>query len=73
MKGMRTYLECLGITLIIVVITVTFMFTVIAFSEKSCKSLGENTNRVTKYDFWTGCLVEVDGKLIPQENWRNNE
>jgi len=35
-----------------------------------CSFLGDEIGHPTKYRFFTGCYVEVDGKWIPQTAWR---
>lgn len=40
----------------------------------TCKKLGENTNRKSEYHFiGGGCLIEVNGELVPKSVWVNNE
>ena len=38
-------------------------------SKYDCSKLGRNTGRETQYHFWGGgCLVRVNGQLIPSDN-----
>lgn len=44
-----------------------------AFQKEGCSALGLETNRVTKYNWWVGCIVRVNNEYIPVKNWRNYE
>lgn len=35
----------------------------------SCRVLGEQTNRVTKYDIIAGCFIRSDKQYVPVKNW----
>lgn len=41
-----------------------------ASAANACSDTGHMTGRRTVYSFWSGCYVEVNGKLIPSERWR---
>ena len=40
--------------------------------KMKCGNLSENLEIETKYRFFGGsCLLRIDGKWIPEKNWRN--
>lgn len=41
-----------------------------AWNDYTCGQLQAETGHPTKYAPTVGCLVQVDGQWVPQENWR---
>ena len=42
----------------------------LALTAKQCRDLESSTGRYTEWTLWNGCLVEVNDKLVPRDNWR---
>lgn len=67
----------LGLVAVGVSIVIAFMLFVVAgvalftpLAATSCNKLEPDTGIETKYKFWTGCLVKVNDRYIPLDNWR---
>jgi len=35
-----------------------------------CDRTGQEVGRQTEYHFSTGCLIQVNGEMVPLDNWR---
>jgi hypothetical protein len=58
-----------AVILFITVITLIFW----PLYAYDCSRLGRNTGRETQFHFFGGgCLISVNGQLIPSEQWVNN-
>ena len=62
------------VIILIMIIMLILAFTILAdvgVSRFSCGRLSQSTNIETRYSvFGGGCLVKVNDRFIPQENWR---
>jgi hypothetical protein len=66
-----------GISIVIVIVMVFFVFIWgmfqlrISFDRKACESVESTAGIESKYvGYYEGCYVKIDGKFIPQNNWR---
>lgn len=41
-----------------------------ACSEFKCEDIESNSGIKTKFSWWTGCYVKVQGRWIPKDSWR---
>lgn len=58
-----------------VIICVTIYLSILGIgayglTKAACNRLQATTGINTRYDLLNGCYVEVNGRFIPQENWR---
>lgn len=72
---MNKFLENVAIVLIIAILVTLIVSAIVGLTygiEKySCNRLEANTGIETKYAFiGGGCLVKVNDRYIPRENWR---
>lgn len=38
----------------------------------SCRALENSTAKETKFTFWNGCFIKVNGEFVPRGQWINN-
>ena len=67
----------LGTIVGIIVGIIVFVFGLTYFATAySCGRKAQATGLETRFDFWGGgeyaCLIKVNGKFIPTENWIEN-
>lgn len=58
--------ELLGIAILFIVFASCGYFVEV----ESCNALQEESKLETKHEFWNGCFVKIDGKWVPQKNWK---
>jgi hypothetical protein len=44
-----------------------------AVDLEACNSLGQMTNKTTKWELWNGCFVQVRGQWVPRSTWQKWE
>ena len=53
---------------------VVFVLSIVALdytiSSTQCGLLGSNSSLDTKYSYWVGCYIELDGQWVPDHVWR---
>lgn len=60
----------IGVTLLLLLLISLFALPLIAYN---CNKIGENVDKHTEYHLiGGGCLIDVDGEIIPVDQWRNN-
>lgn len=42
-------------------------------SAAACSEVGQATSRKTEWHVFSGCYVEVEGKMTPQSVWRRDD
>ena len=41
----------------------------VGLSNIWCGEVGDKLNRYTEYDFWVGCMIEVNNEMVPYKRW----
>lgn len=54
----------------VIILIVAILFGGGAWSNYRCNQLEDLSGKKTEWRLGAGCYVEVNGRLIPQENWR---
>lgn len=68
---MDTFKWIAGFVIATILLTALIFSAAYQIDKYSCTKLHENTGIETKYSFFGGsCLVKVNDRFIPQENWR---
>ena len=66
METIKIFLACVVIAVSIVGIALSVLYFA---GATSCRVLGEQTNRVTRYDMIAGCFIRSDKQYVPVKNW----
>lgn len=52
------------------VLLAMFVTGLLGISRYQCNQVGDMSGKPTEYKLIGGCYVEVNGRFIPEENWR---
>lgn len=59
--------------MIVIGMVATIIFISLSIYKYDCSKLSEQVGYSTEYHFWGGgCLLDIDGKMIPRSKWINN-
>lgn len=75
---MRDTLGISAVIVFIIAILAAFVWGMITlrvhFDRTACEAIQKTSNIESKYvGYYEGCYVKIDGRFIPQDNWRKYE
>jgi len=65
----NTILEILWVIAIISLSSGAMISLLVIMDYNACQDHAEMTDHLTMYNFPGGCYIDVDGKLVPAQNW----
>lgn len=67
---MSNVLTFFGAVLLVLAMFVVIATPVVLLARLDCNRLETNTGIETRYDLINGCLIKVNDRFVPQDNWR---
>lgn len=58
---------------VVVLVAAVFGGGVVGCEKIKCLDVGETTGRKTYHSIYSGCYIEVDGRMIPRDSWRGEQ